>query len=260
MRKILNLKHKLRKSFSLLLFKFCGNPQKNLERINSIKNMYRGRRAFIVCNGPSLRSADLDKIALNGDISIASNKIDKIFVQTKWRPTLYTITDEIYQFSLLSTINRIPAKYKFLRKTSYIKTIKARGNCIFLDTDGDVKYLESPLLVSDISGKVPSIATVTYVMFEILLHLGISEIYIIGCDNSYAMEVTKDGKRISNNTQSYFAGSDNKDMQIAAQTWQMNIAYDYMRKYADLNCIKVFNATRGGHLEAFEKIDFDTLF
>lgn len=260
MRKILNLKHKLRKSFSLLLFKFCGNPRNNLERINSIKNVYRGRRAFIVCNGPSLRGGDLDKIALNGDISIASNKIDKIFDQTKWRPTLYTITDESYQFLLLPTINRIPAKYKFLRKTSYIKTIKAQGNCIFIDTDGDVKYLESPLLVSDISGKVPSIATVTYVMFEILLHLGISEIYIIGCDNSYAMEVTKDGRRVSNNTPSYFVGSDTKDMQIAAQTWQMNIAYDYMRKYADQNGIKVFNATRGGHLEAFERINFDTLF
>lgn len=260
MRKIHNLKHTLKKIISLLLFRICGNPQKNLERINSIKNLYKGKRAFIVCNGPSLRSGDLDKIALNGDIAIASNKIDKIFNQTLWRPTLYTITDESYQFSLLSTINRIPAEYKFLRKTSYLKTIKARGNCIFLDTDGDVKYLDSPRLVNDISGKVPSIATVTYVMFEILLHLGISEIYIIGCDNSYAMEITKDGKKISNNSQSYFTGSDTKDMQIAAQTWQMNIAYDYMRKYADQNGIKIVNATRGGHLEAFERIDFDALF
>ena len=40
----------------------------------------------------------------------------------------------------------------------------------------------------------------------------------------------------------------------------MDIAYDYARKYADSNGIKIYNATRGGCLEAFQRVNFDSLF
>ena len=90
--------------------------------------------------------------------------------------------------------------------------------------------------------------------------LGFREIYIIGCDNSYGIEILKDGTIVNHNKQSYFEGSDAKSQKVAASTWQMNIAYEYARKYADANGIKIFNATRGGYLEAFERVDFDTLF
>jgi hypothetical protein len=97
-------------------------------------------------------------------------------------------------------------------------------------------------------------------MIQLLAYMGIHEIYIIGCDNSYAREIKKDGSIQTHNVASYFKGSNAKDMANAAATWEMNIAYEYARKYADSHNIKIFNATRGGHLEAFERVDFDGLF
>lgn len=37
-------------------------------------------------------------------------------------------------------------------------------------------------------------------------------------------------------------------------------AYQKIKKYADKKGIKIYNATRGGYLEIFERVNFDTLF
>ena len=43
-------------------------------------------------------------------------------------------------------------------------------------------------------------------------------------------------------------------------TAQVSLAYKAARKYADAHGIKIYNATRGGKLEVFERVDFDSLF
>jgi hypothetical protein len=39
----------------------------------------------------------------------------------------------------------------------------------------------------------------------------------------------------------------------------MNAAFDVARRVAEAHGIKIINATRGGHLEAFERAAFDSL-
>ena len=36
--------------------------------------------------------------------------------------------------------------------------------------------------------------------------------------------------------------------------------YDEARRYADKNGIKIYNATRGGKLESFVRVNFDEVF
>lgn len=250
----------LRKQYGKLLFFLAGREQKNTKHLKQLRNRYAGKRCFIVCNGPSLKATDLNRIHENGDLSFASNKIDKIFTYTKWRPTFYTIMDENYQYTLLETMNRIPAEVKFFRKNSYQVTQKVKGEVVWLNAKGDRKLLASPRFAEDCTNGLYTIATVTYAMFELAVHMGIKEMYIIGCDNSYGLEKRKDGTVVNHGTASYFAGSDEKSSKVVGATWEMNIAYEYARKYAESHGIRIYNATRGGHLEAFERIDFDELF
>ena len=59
----------------------------------------------------------------------------------------------------------------------------------------------------------------------------------------------------------YFEGDDaHGDGRAAVSVWQMDVAYEAARKYADAHGIKIYNATRGGCLEAFPRVDFDSLF
>lgn len=229
--------------------------------LNELKNCHIGKRAFIICNGPSLKAEDLTKIHNNGDISFASNKIHFIFQQTPWRPTYYTVMDESYQHSLLDVMNLVPAAVKFFRITSFSTTKKVQSATAWLNAYGDKDLLENPKFSEDISKIIYTIGTVTYAMLQMAVHMGIREIYIIGCDNSYGKEIKKDGTIVNHGGASYFAGSnDNKSNSPIAATWQMDLAYEFARKYADNHDIKIFNATRGGYLEAFQRVEFDSLF
>ena len=84
--------------------------------------------------------------------------------------------------------------------------------------------------------------------------MGFKEIYLLGVDFSFSSNYkdacnhfiknyyTKDSKAI------FFA--DKESLQ----------AYMSAREYADKNGIKIYNATRGGKLEVFDRVDFDSLF
>lgn len=245
-----------------IAFKLSGKTQINQQELEALHNKYSGNRCFIICNGPSLNAEDLTKIHENGDISFAANKIDKIFPKTPWRPTYYSVFDEGYQRTLLSTMQNVYCECQFYRTDSYLTTRKIKGKkVLWLNTDGNRKYLDNPKFSENLSDITYAIATVTYISIELAVYMGFREIYIIGCDNSYGIEVLKDGTIVNHNKPSYFEGSDKNDStKNIGSPWQMNIAYEYARKYADKHGIKIFNATRGGYLEAFERVDFDTLF
>jgi hypothetical protein len=59
-------------------------------------------------------------------------------------------------------------------------------------------------------------------------------------------------------------GYDNKDKYFRTQAIKNNEeiynAYICARNFAEKNNIKIYNATRGGRLEVFERVDFDSLF
>ena len=61
---------------------------------NNLKDIHKGKRGFVIGNGPSLKIEDLDN--LNNEITIASNKIYLAFEEKqKWRPKFYTVADPI---------------------------------------------------------------------------------------------------------------------------------------------------------------------
>lgn len=232
----------------------------NKELLNTLKDKHVNKRAFIVCNGPSLKADDLSLLHKKGEITFACNKIDKIFPQTAWRPTYYAVLDETYQHSLLTTMNIVPSEVKFFRKESYLTTRKVKGNRIFLNAIGGRELLEDSKFSEDASQCIYTIATTTYSLMQLAVYMGIREIYIIGCDNSYGLEIMPDGTVIDTGRQSYFAGSKESEQKTAASPWEMNIAYEFARKYADSHNIHIYNATRGGYLESFERVNFESLF
>ena len=112
----------------------------------------------------------------------------------------------------------------------------------------------------DISKGFVSSPTVSYAAMQIAAYLGYSEVYLLGFDHNYSFEFDSNGKVIdTGKTKTHFFKDDVPE-DIIADVWGMTKAYEAFKHYADDKGIKVRNATRGGKLEVFERVEFDSLF
>lgn len=236
-------------------YKKLGNYRKSdHDYWASLKDKYKGKRGFVIGNGPSLKVDDLD--ALHNEVTIASNKIYMIFSETAWRPTIYTVADRILWPKINSEIEN---HFPIIHIPDY------------LDRGGlkSIRYWKSPLTFFkkkcsiDLTEGAYGGHTVTYENLQIAMHLGLNPIYMIGCDHNYKGEknVTAGIPIRQSDEQTHFVKNYRKpgEVVLPAAIHEMEKAYTRARKAAEMNNIRIFNATRGGQLEVFERIDFDKI-
>ena len=250
---------------SLGAFTLSGTGMRNRARLEKLRGSYKGQRCFIICNGPSLRAEDLTKIYEHSDLSIGMNAIARIYDQTPWRPTfLFAADDGVFTKKNKKLVKNCECGYKLYDRTRFLKSLGAKEKRLYLSFNESLELLDNPQFSDDATTKLPSIGTSTYNAIEFAAFLGCAEIYILGCDMSYAVNINRDGTITYNDSgKDYFASKEEYSTSSKVNptpTWQMEIAYDYVAQYAKEHGLKIYNATRGGKLESFERVDFDTLF
>ncbi len=253
---------------SVIYVTITGKRKESDTYLNNVKDKYKGQRCFVIGNGPSLTAKDLDK--LKNEVTFASNRIYKIFDQTDWRPTYFTIFDEGVGRSegVIDGINSFKCEMKFVREEGQYIFGKIKGPVCYVRSLSSRKYLDNPNFSEDMTEKTYSIATVTYISLQLARHMGFSEIYLLGMDNQYAFSMLKDGTIVkSDNGKNYFSDKDGESQKkheqipkYAPATWEMDVAYSFAEKYSREHGFRIYNATRGGKLEVFERMDFDSLF
>lgn len=263
LKRILN---KVVHTLSSAVFVLSGARRRNQFQLKQLHGAYRGKRCFLVCNGPSLRPEDLTKIHENGDLSIGMNAIARIYDKTPWRPAFLSATDDmVFSKKNKELVKNCECDYKIYYQSRYLKSLGAKGNLLYLDFDESLDLLDHPCFSADAFRKLPSIGTSAYSMIEFAVFLGCEEIYILGCDMSYAVNLNRDGTITYNDSGTdHFYGKEKEDILSTkvkpVPTWQLEVAFEYAAQYAREHGIRIYNATRGGKLEAFERVDFDTLF
>lgn len=217
---------------------------------NDLRNAYEGKRGFIVATGPSLRIEDLDKLLLYNELCISVNRIYKVFDKTKWRPEFYGIGDILGYMEMEEDILKADIKNKYIMDAMWDqkKHTKEEGYYKWHLIAGNT--MEKPRFSSDLLSGFFCGKTVTYdFALQFAVYLGIKEIYLLGVDCNY----------IKGSTNNYCVESDKPDM-FNHEEDKMILAYMSAKEYADSHGIKIYNATRGGKLEVFERVDFDSLF
>lgn len=223
-------------------------------RLKAIKNRETGRRAVIMCNGPSLLKTDFDLVRDSGAFVIGLNKINLLFDKTDLRPDAIVAVNRhvIEQNADFFNSTEIPL---FLSKV-------AIGRRKFVPMRKNITYLypfegyQRP--TSDVTQSVLIGATVTTVAMQLALHLGCREIALVGCDHNFATkgpahQAVKAGDEDPNHFDPrYFAGG---------VTWQLpdltesELFYSRTAELAHTVGGRIVNATDGGKLEVFERQD-----
>ncbi len=251
---------------SVLVFFLSGENKRNKRKLEKLKNSYVGKRCFIICNGPSLIAEDLQKIYEHSDISIAMNAVARIYGQTAWRPTFLSLTDDIvFTKKNKKMCRNCESRYKFYDRSRYLRTLNTKGKKFYLGFNESDKLLSEPVFNPDATKMMPSIGTSAYACLEFAVFLGCKDIYILGCDMSYAANITRDGRIYYNNSgKEHFYGNKHEDLKTSDMNpvpiWQLEIAFNTASKYAKNNGIKIYNATRGGMLESFPRVEIEELF
>lgn len=217
-------------------------------------------RFFVIGNGPSLAETPLDKLIDEKTIGI--NRINLIYPTTKWRPTIYLKTDhnprlaEVYNEENKLNVDvaekaylwedfrdgdpdtphrRLPVGMGDHPKVTWVKRCKHH----YYFADNHMKRAQSwhlPEICTAFSGIGPAI--------QVAVLEGATEIYLLGCDLGYGNEIGHD----------HFS----KDYSLNKKklgNWDIeNVNYCHVVAKRS-SPVPIYNATVGGSLEVYERVD-----
>ena len=240
----------------------------NRRWLDQLKDSHKGERCFIIGNGPSLRTDDLEK--LKNEFAFAANRIYEMFKLTDWRPNVYLAIDEDFVRTEKQRISCIPCEFRLLRYLYCRKQMNQEEigeNTLLVWIGSKCFEVEKTAPYADRSAYIPEDValglsegrTVTFDAIQMALHMGFQEIYLLGVDFNYSRVIDENGKiRNVDGVTDYF---NQKTYDTTLQYYvPTKHAYTVAREYCDKHNVVIRNATRGGKLEVFERVDFDELF
>ncbi len=231
----------------------------NYKKLLSYKDKHKGERCFLIGNGPSLKPEDLE--LLKGETCFGCNMIHKIFDQTSWRPTYMCAIDKELIYHLYPLFEKDFPYPLFVNKASYNRMQYFPENIAYVQNISLPKY---KVRNNMLAYYIPSKATVMSFMLELAMYMGFTEICLLGvdCTSTFAGK----GHFIKN----YMSEEDHKKEfeKIRKRLGMPNItveemgqyyyeisvyAYGVIEEFSRKHGVRVYNCTRGGALEKFER-------
>lgn len=239
------------------------SASEDAKKLLELKNKFINQRCFIIGNGPSLSISDLE--LLSNEYTFGANGLYKLFSKTKWRPTFYCSIDSVAFKLYGSEIAQIDCKYKFIDISGkkYFASRYCKGETYFIRHNYPFKVHrwddEQPFVSEDITQGLSLGYTVTFTAMQLAIYMGFKEIYLIGVDHNYSKKVDKYGNITENkNIASYCKDIGDNGLGIQ-YTDITTAAYIAARDYSKLHDINIRNATRGGCLEVFERVQLENI-
>lgn len=217
--------------------------------LKRLKDKYAGKRCFVTCTGPSLTIEDLEM--LKDEYVFGMNSICLIHNKTKWKPDFYAIQDSAVFDKLQETVKNTDNGLMFF-PYSYKEKYGLSDNCVFFPICGKYHLWECYRLKKyfsrfskDCYVRVWDGFSITMSIIQLAFYMGFDEIYLLGADCSY----------LGNKQHFIEHGHYTKSSALAGD--RLIKTYMDLKKFTDKNGLKVYNATRGGCLEVFERVNLD---
>lgn len=225
--------------------------RKETKVLGNYKGIHSGKRCFVIGTGPSLTIEDVEK--LKNEYTIGVNTLFQMFEQIGWQTSYYCIIDPRTYGNIQTEFEKQDINNLFYAGNRILKK-GVRGIPFELECS-DFYKLKAPDVFEftkfgdRLDEYIYDGASVVYAAIEIAVYMGFEEIVLLGTDCNYGLD-----KKVHNDNLKYKGYNYN---------WSRNTAltmiegFKVAKKYADLNHIQIYNATRGGMLEVFERVDLD---
>ncbi len=265
---------------------FKKNPECKRALLNNIrfKNKYKGKRCFIIGNGPSLNNIDLS--LLEREITFSVNQLPKNPDFLKLKTNFHMWADERFfeldssrpedmeLLKVMQSVNSEGDKPIVFYKYSAYKMIKRYG----LDEKLNIFYYMDSLSKRsafkkdtdvDFTRLVPAFTTVIHYLICLAVFMGFKQIYLLGCDCTGFVSIAK-AKTLEAEDSEYayeISKEEKKRMERVAQktsirnelAWYVDLfdTYEILREYCHMHDVQLFNATHGGLLESLDRVTLE---
>ena len=221
---------------------------KSRKKMIGYREKFKGQKAVIVCNGPSLNLVDLT--CLDSVFTFGLNKINLLFSRSGFRPNCIVAVNPyvISQNALFYNDTDIP----LILDSGASRQIVWRDNVTFIHS------AHVPRFAKDCSFSIYQGATVTFVAMQLAFHMGFEKVGLIGCDHNFITKGTPHKlvnsleKDVDHFDPNYFSGG---------LQWQLpdlalsEASYNLAKESYDTAGRWLVNCTVGGNLEVFPRMD-----
>jgi hypothetical protein len=225
--------------------------------VAQLKGRLAGERCFIIGNGPSLRRTDLT--LLRDEYTIGLNRIYLNYENMGYEPTLYCSVNPSVLEQFSGEIDRLKS-IKFLNALS-ADHVRNRQNTFLmnsLDTGELIGFHEELETLEWWEG-----GTVTYCALQVAHYLGFDTVVLLGVDHHFTVTgepnelVTAEAPDVNHFRPDYFG---------KGVKWQYpdlvrsEAAYKVARAVYRKGGREILDATVGGKLHVFPKVEYASLF
>jgi hypothetical protein len=229
--------------------------RRSTRRIAAYRDRFAGERCFIIGNGPSLKRMDLS--LLKDEHTFGLNRIYLLFPELGFTTSYLVSVNDL-------VIEQCAQEFKALALPRFM-TWRGRR---WLADDGEILFIDSDFTMpetfsEDATGRIYEGCTVTYVALQLAFYMGFSQAILIGVDHNFQTlgkpneVVVSDGEDPNHFDPNYFG---------KGFVWQLpdyegsERAYALARDTYAKHGREVLDATVGGKLTVFPKIDYESLF
>jgi len=229
--------------------------RESIQRIKAFKDIHKGKRAFIIGNGPSLKQTNLSK--LNNEFTFGLNRIYLLFPELGFSTTYFVSINDLVIEQCADEVAALPIpKFIAWHSQRHFKTFP--GDMIFLYTT-----YTGPKFAHDMTRRIWEGATVTNVALQLAFYMGFLQVILIGVDHNFTSKgdanktVVSTGDDPNHFSANYFG---------KGFRWQLpdldtsEIGYKKARDAYSNAGREVLDATVGGKLTIFPKVDYNSLF
>ena len=232
--------------------------RESIKRLAALKDIHKGKRAFIIGNGPSLKQTDLGK--LRNEITFGMNRIYLAFPDLGFTTSYMCVTNDlvIEQFVNDFLALQVPQFIAWRSHRHYNPQLPINQLPTFVYTT-----YTGPRFSTDVRRRVWEGATVTNLALQMAYHMGIEKAILIGVDHNFASKgdanktVVSEGDDPNHFMPNYFG---------KGVKWQLpdldtsEVGYIMAREAYKKSGREILDATIGGKLTVFPKVDYNSLF
>jgi hypothetical protein len=242
-----------------------------LNRNRVFREKHRGQRCFILANGPSLATQDITP--LEGEVTFVTNNFYKHEVLDRWQPTYYALADPHYfdgSEKMAVMLRGIAARAhgsSFFVRLKGAKEVLATQPLLpperayYLALAGNIA--EAELSDVDLADYLPGPRNVGVLCLMLAIYMGCSPIYLLGFDHDWLANRGRSGhfygapapqgNKEAQPPTGYDAWSYRMIMEYQLELWK---GYEKLSQLAIQKGIRILNATNGGFLDVYERVDY----